>query len=453
MTEGRLFGTDGVRGTANVHPMTVEMALSLGQAIARIFHANGAKRRRIIIGKDTRLSGYLFEDALAAGICSMGVDVIQVGPMPTPGMAFLTADMRCQAGVMISASHNPYRDNGIKFFSSDGYKLPDAIERQIESLIASGELSGLCAPAGEIGRAHRIEDVAGRYVVFLKKTFPMDLSLDGMRVALDCANGASYVVGPTVLEELGAEVFPMGVSPNGRNINEGCGSLYPEKVVEKVNEVRADVGIALDGDADRVVMVDEKGATLDGDQLLALCARDMVERGVLRGGQIVATVMSNLGLEKALEELGIGLLRTQVGDRYVVDAMREGGFNLGGEQSGHVVFLDHNTSGDGLITALQVFAIMRRKQRTLSELTTDFVRYPQVLVNIQVAEKKPFESLSGFSQLIEKVESALGGRGRVLVRYSGTEPKARIMVEGDDEKLIGEYAHDLAEALRRALGG
>ncbi len=453
MAEGRLFGTDGVRGRANVHPMTAEMALSLGKAIARIFHANGAKRRRIIIGKDTRLSGYLFEDALAAGICSMGVDVIQVGPMPTPGMAFLTADMRCQAGVMISASHNPYNDNGIKFFSSDGYKLPDAIERQIESLIASGELSGLCAPASEIGRAHRIEDVAGRYVVFLKKTFPMDLSLDGMRVVLDCANGASYVVGPTALEELGAEVFPMGVSPNGRNITEGGGSLYPERVADKVNEVRADVGIALDGDADRVVMVDEKGAIIDGDQLLALCARDMVERSVLRGGQVVATVMSNLGLEKALEELGIGLLRTQVGDRYVVDAMREGGFNLGGEQSGHVVFLDHNTSGDGLITALQVFAIMRRKQRTLSELTTDFVRYPQVFVNIQVAEKKPFESLSGFSQLIEKVESALGGRGRVLVRYSGTEPKARIMVEGDDEKLIGEYAHDLAEALRRALGG
>jgi phosphoglucosamine mutase len=256
-----------------------------------------------------------------------------------------------------------------------------------------------------------------------------------------------------VLEELGAELFQMGVSPNGRNINEGCGSLYPEKVAEKVNEVRADVGIALDGDADRVVMVDENGAILDGDQLLALFARDMVERDVLRGGQVVATVMSNLGLEKALEELGVGLLRTQVGDRYVVDAMREGGFNLGGEQSGHIVFLDHNTSGDGLITALQVLAIMRRKQRTLSELTTDFVRYPQVLVNIRVADKKPIEELSGFSQLVEKVESALDGRGRVLVRYSGTEPKARIMVEGDDEKLIGEYAHDLAEALRRALGG
>jgi len=453
MSERRLFGTDGVRGTANVHPMTAEMALSLGQAIARIFRVEGNKRRRIIIGKDTRLSGYLFEDALAAGICSMGVDVIQVGPMPTPGMAFLTADMRCQAGVMISASHNPYHDNGIKFFSSDGFKLPDAIERRIEALIASGELSGLCAPADEIGRAHRIEDVAGRYVVFLKKTFPIDLSLDDMRVVLDCANGASYVVGPTALEELGAEVFRMGVSPNGRNINQGCGSMFPEKVAAKVSEVRADVGIALDGDADRVVMVDEKGAILDGDQLLALCARDMVERGVLRGGQVVATVMSNLGLEKALDEIGVGLLRTQVGDRYVVDAMREGGFNLGGEQSGHIIFLDHNTSGDGLITALQVLAIMRRKGRTLSELTADFVRYPQVLLNVPVAEQIPIEDLSEFSQTVQKVERALDGRGRVLIRYSGTEPLARIMVEGDDEERIGEYAHDLAEALRQALGG
>jgi phosphoglucosamine mutase len=453
MGERQLFGTDGIRGTANVHPMTAEMALSLGQAIARVFRVESNRHHRIIIGKDTRLSGYLFEDALAAGICSMGVDVIQVGPMPTPGMAFLTADMRCQAGVMISASHNPYQDNGIKFFSSDGYKLPDAIERRIESLIASGELSGLRAPADEIGRAHRIEDVAGRYVVFLKKTFPMDLSLDGMRVVLDCANGASYVVGPTALEELGAEIFPMGVSPNGRNINEACGSLYPERVADKVKEVRADVGIALDGDADRIVMVDEKGAIIDGDQLLALCARDMVERGVLRGGQVVSTVMSNLGLEKALQELGVGLLRTRVGDRYVVDAMREGGFNLGGEQSGHIVFLDHNTSGDGLITALQVFAIMRRKERTLSELTANFFRYPQVLVNVPVAEKKPIEDLPEFLRLVEKVENALNERGRVLIRYSGTEPLARIMVEGDDEKQIREYAHDLAEALRRTLGG
>jgi phosphoglucosamine mutase len=453
LSERKLFGTDGVRGTANVHPMTAEMALSLGKAIARVFRKDGARHHRIIIGKDTRLSGYLFEDALAAGICSMGVDVIQVGPMPTPGMAFLTADMRCQAGVMISASHNPYYDNGIKFFSSDGFKLPDSIEREIEALIFSGQLASLCAPSEEIGQAHRIEDVAGRYVVFLKKTFPIDLTLEDMRVVLDCANGASYVVGPTVLEELGAEVFRLGVAPNGRNINERCGSMFPENVVEKVREVRADVGIALDGDADRVVMIDEAGEILDGDQLLALCARDMVERGVLRGGQVVATVMSNLGLEKALEEIGVGLLRTQVGDRYVVDTMREGGFNLGGEQSGHIVFLDHNTSGDGLITALQVLAIMRRKRRKLSELTTDFVRYPQVLVSVRVAERRPIESLPSVQRKLEQIESALGERGRVLVRYSGTEQKVRVMVEGEDEQRIREHADDLADELRRALGG
>jgi phosphoglucosamine mutase len=453
MGERQLFGTDGVRGTANVYPMTAEMALALGKAIAHVFRSTNHRKRHIIIGKDTRLSGYLFEDALAAGICSMGVDVIQVGPMPTPGMAFLTVDMRCDAGVMISASHNAYQDNGIKFFSSDGFKLPDAIEQRIESLINSGELANLCAPADAIGRARRIDDVAGRYVVFLKKTFPIDLSLDGMRVVLDCANGASYKVGPTVLEELGAEVFGLGVEPNGRNINDGCGSLHPENVAAKVQEVRADVGIALDGDADRVVMVDEKGALLDGDRLLALNARDMVERGVLRGGQVVSTVMGNLGLEKALEEIGVGLLRTQVGDRYVVEAMRNGGFNLGGEQSGHIIFLDHNTSGDGLITALQTLAIMRRKDRSLSELTGDFVRYPQVIVNVKVSEMTPIESLPEFMQTVRSVESDLKGRGRVLIRYSGTESAARIMVEGEDERKVGEYAHHLADQLRRALGG
>jgi len=451
MTEKRLFGTDGVRGKANTYPMTVEMALSLGQAIAHVFRRSGPRRQRIIIGKDTRLSGYLFEDALAAGICSMGVDVIQVGPMPTPGMAFLTADMRCHAGVMISASHNPYYDNGIKFFSSDGYKLPDAIERQIEALIASGELASQVASADEIGRARRIEDETGRYVVFLKKTFPMELSLDGLRIVLDCANGAAYKVGPTVLEELGAEVFSMGVEPNGRNINDGCGSLYPERVAQKVLELRADIGVALDGDADRVVMVDEKGNITDGDQLLAISASDMVERGALNGGTVVATVMSNLGLEKSLDSIGVDLIRTQVGDRYVVEAMRNGGFNLGGEQSGHVIFLDHNTSGDGLITALQVLAIMRRKDRALSELTSGFVRFPQVLVNVNVADKRPIESLPEFSEEVRRIEKELNGRGRVLIRYSGTEPKARIMVEGEDEAQVNAFANELALGLKRAL--
>lgn len=447
-----LFGTDGVRGTANVHPMTAEMALNLGRAVAQVFHRGGSDRHRIIIGKDTRLSGYMFEDALAAGICSMGVDVLQVGPMPTPGMAFLTADMRCDAGVMISASHNPYQDNGIKFFSRDGFKLPDEIERRIEHLIASGELDRSTASPDEIGRARRIDDAAGRYVVFLKKTFPMDLTLDGLRVVLDCANGAAYQVGPTVLEELGAEVFRLGVEPNGRNINDGCGSLHPEKTAARVREVRADVGIALDGDADRCVLVDDKGNVVDGDAVLALGATHLVERGTLRGGAVVATVMSNLGLEKYLERLDVRLVRTQVGDRYVVEAMRAGGFNLGGEQSGHVIFLDHNTTGDGLITALQTLAILRRSGRKLSDLVAGFTRYPQVLVNVRVAQKRPLESLPEMVDLVHKVEGELAGLGRVLIRYSGTEPKARIMVEGQDEERVTEMARDLAACLARCLG-
>jgi phosphoglucosamine mutase len=448
----RLFGTDGVRGKANLHPMTAEVALSLGQAIAHVLRVPGGERRRIIIGKDTRLSGYLFEDALAAGICSMGVDVLQVGPIPTPGMAFLARDMRCHAGVMISASHNAYEDNGIKFFASDGFKLPDAVEERIERLIDSGELARMRAAPDQIGRARRIDDAQGRYVVFLKNTFPADLSLDGLRVVLDCANGAAYKVGPTVLQELGAEGCTLGVEPNGRNINEGCGSLHPERTAARVHEVRADVGIALDGDADRATLVCEQGQILDGDDLLALFTRDQMERGALRGGRVVGTVMSNLGLEKCLTEMGVGLVRTQVGDRYVVEAMREGGYDLGGEQSGHLVFLDLNTTGDGLVTALQVLAIMRRKQRPLSDLMPRFPRFPQVIVNVPVVEKRPIESLPTLREAVDRVEREFNGSGRVLIRYSGTEAKARIMVEGENERRVGELARDLADALRQALG-
>ncbi len=455
MSDGRrFFGTDGVRGRANVHPMTAEMSLALGQAVAHVFRQRRrAERHRIIIAKDTRLSGYLFEDALAAGICSMGVDVIQVGPMPTPGLAFLTTDMRCDAGVMISASHNTYEDNGIKFFSAEGWKLPDEVETRIEELITSGELADCRATPDEIGQARRIDDAQGRYVVFLKKTFPIDFNLEGMRVVLDCANGAAYRVGPTVLEELGAEVFSIGVEPNGRNINAGCGSLFPQNAASKVRELRADVGIALDGDGDRAVLISEQGEVIDGDALIAMCARDLVERGELTGGGVVATVMSNLGLENAVKELGLDLVRTQVGDRHVVEAMREGGYNLGGEQSGHIVFLNHNSTGDGLITALQTLAIMKRKGQALSELTAHFERFPQVLVNIAVAEKRPIESLPSVTEAVRKVEADFRGRGRVLIRYSGTEPMARIMVEGEDEARVRSVAHELADELRRALGG
>lgn len=448
----KLFGTDGVRGEANVHPMTAEMALALGQAIAFVFRGQGGRdAHRILIGKDTRLSGYMFEDALAAGITSMGVDVIQVGPMPTPALSYLTTDMRCDAGVMISASHNQYRDNGIKFFGQDGFKLADAIEERIEGLVGSDELRGGLASSDRLGAARRIDDAAARYVVNLKNGFPIDRNLNDFRVVLDCANGAAYKVGPIVLWELGAEVHSMGIEPNGRNINDGCGSLFPEKLAEQVKEVRADVGIALDGDADRVVLVDENGRVLDGDMLLALCARDMKSRGILRGDGVVATVMSNLALERNLDQQGLHLRRTQVGDRYVVEAMREHGYNLGGEQSGHLIFLDHSRTGDGLKSALQVLSVMARTGQKLSELTADYEKFPQALLGVRVAEKKPIESLPTMQSAIADAEAQLGDRGRVLIRYSGTERLARVMVEGESEENVQTIAQQLADELVRAL--
>jgi len=449
----KLFGTDGVRGTANVHPMTPEIALALGRAIAHVFRERTGGRHRILIGKDTRLSGYMFEDALAARICSMGVNVIQVGPVPTPALAFLTRDMRCNAGVMITASHNPYQDNGIKFFAADGFKLPDAEEARIEQLVASGELSRSTVPPDEVGQAARIEDARGRYIVYLKNSFPRELTLEGLRIVIDCAHGAGYRVGPTVLRELGAEVFEIGCEPNGRNINDECGSLHPERAAARVREVRADVGIALDGDADRVVVIDEKGQILDGDLLMWLCARDMVARGSLRGGTVVATVMSNLGLERALATLGVALVRTAVGDRYVVEEMRRGNFNLGGEQSGHILFLDDSTTGDGMMSSLQVLALMARSGRPLSGLNDGFERLPQITVNVGVAEKRPLEELSSVQDAIAEVEEELGDAGRVLIRYSGTELKARVMVEGRDEVRVHELANQLANKLKQALAG
>jgi len=450
----KLFGTDGIRGRANVHPMTGEVMMQLGRALALVFRLGprGASAPRVLIGKDTRLSGYMLEDALAAGLCSMGVDVLQVGPIPTPGLAFLTVDMRCDAGAMISASHNPFEDNGVKIFSRDGFKLPDETEARIEELMTSGDVERDRPIGADLGRARRIDDASGRYIVFLKKTFPRELTLEGLRIAIDCANGAAYKVAPTVLEELGAEVIAVGNRPDGTNINAGCGANHPEHVAAVVRERRADLGIAVDGDADRVILVDERGEVLDGDQILALAAIDMKRRGALSRDAVVATVMSNLGLERALAKLGIGLVRADVGDRYVVEAMLREKINLGGESSGHVVFLDHNTTGDGMLTALQVLAILRREERPLSELARVIQRTPQVLKSVRVRSKPPFEEIPGLANALAATHESLRGNGRVNLRYSGTEPLARVMLEGDDQPQIESLASELCDLIRKAIG-
>jgi phosphoglucosamine mutase len=439
----RLFGTDGVRGVANTDPMTVETALALGQAAAHMFRGKNG-RHKIVIGKDTRLSGYMFETALSAGICAMGGDVLLVGPMPTPGIAFLTHSMRADAGVVISASHNPYPDNGIKFFGRDGFKLPDDVEDRIESLMYGEHLKENRPPSPEIGKAQRIDDATGRYIVYLKSTFPANLSLERLRIVVDCANGAAYRIAPLVFAELGAEVIPIGISPNGVNINDQCGSLYPEVVAAKVREARADIGISLDGDADRVIVVDEKGVVLDGDRLMAICAGEMSRKGRLAKHTVVATVMSNIGLELYLKERKIKLLRAPVGDRYVVEAMRAGNYNFGGEQSGHLIFLDHATTGDGVLAALQLLSIMVESGKKVSELGRELAVFPQMLHNIRMKHRVPLESMKGFRKAQAEFEKALGGRGRIVVRYSGTEPLLRIMVEGENR--------DEVEAIVKALG-
>ena len=473
--ERRLFGTDGVRGVANIEPMTSEMALKLGRGLASVLHdpahqragapsgdrtpapaklrgGDGHHRYKILIGKDTRLSGYMLETALASGICSVGVDVLLVGPLPTPGVAYLTRSMRCDAGVVISASHNPYQDNGIKFFSYDGFKLPDETEAKIEDLIFSGETERHRPTGTAIGKQRRVDDAVGRYVVCLKNSFPRHLTLEGMKIVVDCGHGAAYRVAPDVLSELGAEVIPIGVKPDGENINQDCGSLYPEAARQALLEHGADLAISLDGDADRAVFVDEKGEVVDGDHVLAICAKEMREKRTLNGSTVVATVMSNLGLELALDGLGIQLKRTQVGDRYVVEEMVRGGFNLGGEQSGHLLFLDHNTTGDGCLTALQLLSVIVERGRSLSELKKIMTQLPQVLLNVRVKERKDMAKLPRHSAKIAAVEKQLGGRGRLLVRYSGTEPVARVMLEGENEQRIRGLAEEIAEEIRKELG-
>ncbi len=446
----KLFGTDGVRGVANQDPMTSEMALRIGRAAAHAFR-DSSRRHRIVIGKDTRLSGYMIESALTSGICSMGVDVLLVGPVPTPGIAFLTRSLRADAGVVISASHNSFEDNGIKFFGPDGHKLADAVEAKIEDLIFTGTIDGVRPTASEIGKAYRIDDAVGRYNEFVKSSLPKGMDFTGLRVVVDSANGAAYKIGPQVLLELGADVVSLYDEPDGTNINRGCGSLHPEVICRAVRANKAHAGIAYDGDADRVIFCDERGRIIDGDMVMAICALDMIGRGKLRHNTLVATVMSNLGLERAIADAGGTLVRTAVGDRYVMERMLADGFNLGGEQSGHVIFLDHNTTGDGIVTALQVLAIMKQRDKPLSELAACMTTYPQTLVNVKVKERKDLATVPAVAQRMAEIEKQLDGTGRLLVRYSGTEPKVRVMLEGENEDEIKKLAEDLAGIIREKL--
>jgi len=451
----KLFGTDGVRGVANTYPMTTEIAMQLGRAIAFLVKQQKTDRKhspRIVIGKDTRLSGYMIENALASGICSMGVNVLLVGPLPTPGIAFITTGMRADAGVVISASHNPFQDNGIKIFSKNGFKLPDGEEAVIEDLIFSKKMDSLRPVAEEVGKAARIDDAKGRYIVFLKNTFPKRYTLDGIHIVLDCAHGATYAVAPHVFEELGAKVTSIGVHPDGKNINHDCGALHPEVMAELVRKEGADLGIALDGDGDRLIVADEQGKIVDGDQIMAICAEEMLERQKLTKNTLVATVMSNLGLELALQRMGGKLVRTQVGDRYVVEEMLRNGYNFGGEQSGHLIFLRHNTTGDGILGALQLLVAMKKKERPLSELTQIMEPFPQVLKNVRITQKVTVEQISGFSEKLATLEKSLGKTGRILVRPSGTEPVIRVMVEGEDEKLIDDTACELCDFIAKQAG-
>jgi len=431
--------------------MTAEMALALGRAVAHYASLQKGRRHRILVGKDTRISCYMLENALSAGICSMGVDVLLVGPMPTPGIAFLTRNMRCDAGAVISASHNPFQDNGIKFFSRDGFKLSDEVEDEIERMVLSNNIDAIRPTAERVGKAFRIDDALGRYVVFVKNSFPAHMNLEGIKVVLDCAHGAAYKAAPLVFEELSAEVTAIGVEPDGHNINRDCGSLHPEIICAEVRRIGAHIGIALDGDADRVIFADEKGNVVDGDQIMGLIAWDMIQKGRLRQNTLVATVMSNIGLELAMNEMGGSLVRTQVGDRYVVERMSKDDLNFGGEQSGHLIFLDKNTSGDGIQSGLQVMRVMAETGKPLSELAAKVKKFPQIQKNIEVAEKKDLESDIQVGMVLKQAEARLGGRGRVLVRYSGTQSVCRIMVEGENQDVVNEVVEMVADGLSRCL--
>lgn len=441
----KLFGTDGVRGQANKFPMTSEIALRLGMAAGCIFR-NGSHRHRVVIGKDTRLSGYMIESALISGFTAVGMDVFQLGPVPTPGVAMLTRSMRADLGVMISASHNSYGDNGIKIFGPDGFKLSDQQEAEITALL-QGDMSELLAAPAKIGRAKRIESSRDRYIEAAKRSLPRNMRFEGLRVVIDCANGAAYKVAPLALWELGAEVIPIGVEPNGTNINDGCGSTSPELLCEKVKEMRADIGIALDGDADRVVIVDEKGDLVDGDQLMAVIAKSWNDQGKLLAGGIVATVMSNLGLERFLKDQKLDMVRTPVGDRYVVEHMRKHGFNVGGEQSGHIVLTDFSTTGDGLVSALQILAVVVASQKSVSEICQQFERVPQLLQNVRYSDGQPLER-DDVKDAIKDGEIRLGTSGRLVIRPSGTEPLIRVMAEGDDKKIVTEVVSDIVGVLK-----
>ena len=453
----KLFGTDGVRGVANVEPVTSETALKLGRAAAHVFKSHapvpkGHDRHKIVVGKDTRLSGYMLENAVSAGILSMGVDVLLIGPLPTPGVAYITRSLRADAGIVLTASHNPYEDNGIKFFRHDGYKLDDEIEKEIERLVFTGEIEKIRPTADAIGKAMRIEDALGRYVEFAKGAFPKGMTLEGLHVVVDAGNGATYKSTPCVLRELGARVTVLNNVPDGTNINKGCGSTYPEVVCGYVKQLGADVGLSHDGDGDRVQLCDEAGQLVDGDDMLAITALDWLGRGELNHKTLVATVMSNLGLDHAIRQAGGQVVRTQVGDRYVLERMLQDNLNVGGEQSGHMIFRDFTTTGDGIISALQVLRIMMDAGKPLSELRKACTKFPQIVVNVKVREKPAWETLPDLMQLVKEVESKLDGQGRVLLRYSGTEPKARLLIEGPDAEQIKLFADTIAGRVRERIG-